>query len=237
MNTAAAHRILAAEDEAAIRDMLSFTLGAVGFEVMQSANAEQAWQQLQQQTPDLILLDWMLPGTHGVAFLQRLRQDARFATLPVIMLTAKGEELDQVQGFEAGADDYVVKPFSPRALVARIQAVLRRQGRGPAREEDTLQVGRLVLDAASHRVRCDDTPIALGPTEYRLLHLFMRHPDRVFTRAQLLDQVWGDHVVVEERTVDVHIRRLRKALAPAGCDGMVQTVRGAGYRLSDHEAD
>ena len=237
MSTAGAHRILVVEDEAAIRDMLSFTLGAVGFEVMQSANAEQAWQQLQQQTPDLILLDWMLPGTPGVAFLQRLRQDARFAALPVIMLTAKGEERDQVEGFEAGADDYVVKPFSPRALVARIQAVLRRQGRGTAREEDTLQVGRLVLDAASHRVHCDDTPIALGPTEYRLLHFFMRHPDRVFTRAQLLDQVWGDHVVVEERTVDVHIRRLRKALAPAGCDGMVQTVRGAGYRLSDHEAD
>jgi len=232
-----ANRILVVEDEAAIRDMLAFTLGAAGFEVVQSANAEQAWQQLQQQVPELILLDWMLPGMPGVNFLQRVRRDPRFARLPVIMLTAKGEEVDQVEGFEAGADDYVVKPFSPRALVARIQAVLRRQGGGTAQAVDTLRVGRLLLDDASHRVRCNDQPVNLGPTEYRLLHFFMRHPDRVFTRGQLLEQVWGGHVVVEERTVDVHIRRLRKALAPAGCDGMVQTVRGAGYRLSEHEAE
>lgn len=230
-------RILVVEDEAAIRDMLSFTLGAAGYVVLQSANAEQAWQQLQQQTPDLVLLDWMLPGTAGIAFLQRLRQDARFAHLPVIMLTAKGEEMDQVQGFEAGADDYVVKPFSPRALVARIQALLRRHGGRETQDSDTLRVGNLVLEAASHRVRCGEQPITLGPTEYRLLQFFMRHPDRVFTRAQLLDRVWGDHVVVEERTVDVHIRRLRKALEPACCERMVQTVRGAGYRLSEFEVE
>lgn len=230
-------RILVVEDEAAIRDMLAFTLGAAGYEVVQSANAEQAWQQLQQIKPDLVLLDWMLPGTSGVAFLQRLRQEARFSSLPVIMLTAKGEEVDQVEGFEAGADDYVVKPFSPRALVARIQAVLRRQHGEEGEAHQQLQVGCVQLDVVSHRVRCHDQPITLGPTEFRLLHFFMQHPDRVFTRTQLLDQVWGTHVVVEERTVDVHIRRLRKALVPAGCEGMVQTVRGAGYRFSEHEED
>ncbi|SIO05740.1 two component transcriptional regulator, winged helix family [Sulfurivirga caldicuralii] len=231
-------RILVVEDEAAIRDMLAFTLGAAGYEVVQSANAEQAWQQLQDRLPDLVLLDWMLPGTSGVAFLQRLRKDARFARLPVIMLTAKGEELDQVEGFEAGADDYVVKPFSPRALVARIGALLRRGGVSERRPEaDVLKVGDLVLERASHRVRCKGKPVALGPTEYRLLDFFMHNPDRVFTRTQLLDQVWGNHVVVEERTVDVHIRRLRKALEPAGCERMVQTVRGAGYRLSEFEGE
>ncbi len=232
--TPAVH-ILVVEDEAAIRDMLAFTLQTAGFEVSQASSAEQAWQQLSRHLPDLVLLDWMLPGTSGIAFLQRLRQHERFSTLPVILLTAKGEEQDQVNGFEAGADDYVVKPFSPRALVARIQAVLRRRAVLQGDDRPTLQIGPLSLDSESHRVRCGEHTLALGPTEFRLLQFFMRHPERVFTRAQLLDQVWGDHVVVEERTVDVHIRRLRKALAPAGCDGMVQTVRGAGYRLSEHE--
>jgi two-component system phosphate regulon response regulator PhoB len=223
-------RILVVEDEAAIRDMLAFTLQAAGFGVDLAANAEQAWQQLKKYKPDLVLLDWMLPGVSGVRFAQRLRDHAETAQIPIIMLTAKGEEADQVEGFEAGVDDYVVKPFSPRALVARIQAVLRRQGGHCSAMQ--LSVGALVLDVAAHRVFCHGKAVHIGPTEFKLLKHLMQHPDRVFSRGQLLDQVWGEHVVVEERTVDVHIRRLRKALADGGCDAYIQTVRGAGYRLA-----
>ena len=223
--------LLVVEDETAIRDMLAFTLTTAGFRVEEAANAEQAWQQLQQSRPDLMLLDWMLPGMSGMQLLQRLRQDPALRTLPVVMLTARGSEMDQVEGFEAGADDYVVKPFSPRALVARVQALLRRQ-RGEGTRREQIRIGPLELDLSGHRVECDGREISLGPTEFRLLAFFMQHPDRVFSRAQLLDHVWGAHVVVEERTVDVHIRRLRKALSDQQCDGMIQTVRGAGYRFS-----
>lgn len=225
-------RILVVEDEAAIRDMLSFTLQTAGYEVLQAANAEEAWRQLQSDVPDLVLLDWMLPGTSGVQLLQRLRQSSALSGLPVVMLTAKGAEQDQVEGFEAGADDYVVKPFSPKALVARIQAVLRRIGGQGSAPTDQLQAGPLRVDLAAHRVLCDGQEIHLGPTEFKLLQFLMAHPDRVFSRAQLLDQVWGEYVVVEERTVDVHIRRLRKALENGACADCVETVRGVGYRFS-----
>jgi two-component system phosphate regulon response regulator PhoB len=184
--------------------------------------------------PDLILLDWMLPGMSGIDLARRLRADARTRCVPIIMLTAKGEERDKVAGLESGADDYVTKPFSPRELQARIQAVLRR-GR-PQASEDAVEAGGLRLDPASHRVTAAGSPVNLGPTEFRLLHFLMTHAERVHSRDQLLDQVWGDHVFVEERTVDVHIRRLRAALEPSGLDRLVQTVRGSGYRFSVAEA-
>lgn len=230
-----ATQILVVEDEAAIRDMLCFTLQTAGYEVLQAANAEEAWRILQREAPDLVLLDWMLPGTSGIQLLQRLRHNGALAGMPVIMLTAKGAEQDQVEGFDAGADDYVVKPFSPKALVARIQAVLRRiEGHGGQQEQ--LQSGLLRVDLAAHRVLCCGEQVHLGPTEFKLLSFLMSHPERVFSRAQLLDQVWGEHVVVEERTVDVHIRRLRKALEAGGCADCVETVRGVGYRFSGSHA-
>ena len=182
--------------------------------------------------PDLVLLDWMLPGASGVEFARRLRADERTSDIPIIMLTARGEEQDKVSALEIGADDYVTKPFSPRELVARIKAVLRR--RAPQTTEDVVELGGLRLDPATHRVSADETALALGPTEFRLLHFLMTHPERVHSRAQLLDQVWGDHVFVEERTVDVHIRRLRCALEPSQHDALIQTVRGSGYRFSVH---
>ena len=180
--------------------------------------------------PDLILLDWMLPGMSGVELARRLRGDGRLKTIPIIMLTARSEERDKVQGLETGADDYMTKPFSPRELLARIKAVLRR--RAPQMTEDAVETGGLRLDPVSHRVFGDLKPLDLGPTEFRLLHFLMTHPERVYSRAQLLDQVWGDHVFVEERTVDVHIRRLRSVLEASGHDRLIQTVRGAGYRFS-----
>ncbi|MBP6802255.1 MAG: phosphate regulon transcriptional regulator PhoB, partial [Zoogloea sp.] len=183
--------------------------------------------------PDLILLDWMLPGMSGVEFAKRLRSEERTRSIPLIMLTARGEEQDKVAGLEAGADDYVTKPFSPRELVARIKAVLRR--RAPETTEDAVEIGGLRLDPATHRLAANGNPVNLGPTEFRLLHFLMTHPERVHSRAQLLDQVWGDHVFVEERTVDVHIRRLRSALEPSNHDGLVQTVRGSGYRFSTQQ--
>ncbi len=223
--------ILVIEDEAAIRDMLSFTLTAANYKVIEAPNAEQGWQLLLEHQPDCVLLDWMLPGVSGVSLARRIRQHEQTRATPIIMLTAKGEENDQVQGFEAGADDYVVKPFSPRALVARVQAILRRQSPDKMQSE-LIQTGKLKLDLSSYRFTVDGQEVKLGPTEFKLVHFFMTHPNRVYTRLQLLDQVWGESVVVEERTVDVHIRRLRKLLDPVNAADVIQTVRGAGYRFS-----
>ncbi|MGD8785065.1 MAG: phosphate regulon transcriptional regulator PhoB [Thioalkalispiraceae bacterium] len=222
--------ILIVEDEAAIREMLNFSLGRAGFAVHEAADARQAQDLMDKSVPDLILLDWMLPGISGVDLANKLRQAKRTHKVPIIMLTARGEEDSKIKGLEAGADDYVTKPFSTRELIARINAVLRRTG-GEV-EGDVLQAGDLKLDTVGHRVTINNQPLELGPTEFRLLHFFMTHAERVFSRSQLLDQVWGDHVYIEERTVDVHIRRLRRALEPHGCDKFIQTVRGAGYRFS-----
>lgn len=224
-------RILIIEDEAAIRDMLKFTLTASEYEVNEASNAEEGWKLALANKPDLILLDWMMPGTSGVALAQRLRQNDKTSDIPIIMLTARGEEDDQVQGFDAGADDYVIKPFSPRALVARIQALLRRQSSEKV-QTDQITAGNMLLDLESHRFYVSDEEIKLGPTEFKLVHFFMSHPNRVFSRTQLLDHVWGVNVVVEERTVDVHIRRLRKLLEPTNVADYIQTIRGSGYRFS-----
>ncbi|MBF6057186.1 MULTISPECIES: phosphate regulon transcriptional regulator PhoB [Thiomicrorhabdus] len=223
--------ILIIEDEAAIRDMLKFTLNSSGYQVLEAENAEEGGKIALDTQPDLILLDWMLPGISGVSLAQRLKQSDKTAAIPVIMLTARGEEEDQVKGFDAGADDYVVKPFSPRALVARVQAQLRRQT-VDKKNSDRLEVGRMTLDLSSHRFFVDDNEIKLGPTEFKLVQFFISHPNRVYSRAQLLDQVWGVNIVVEERTVDVHIRRLRKLLEPVEVADYIQTIRGAGYRFS-----
>jgi len=223
-------RILIVEDEAAIADMVVFALKRAGFEAVSSPDASAAQSAIMEKVPDLILLDWMLPGLSGVEYARRLRRDELTRDIPVIMLTARGEESDRVLGLESGADDYVVKPFSTRELIARIKAVLRRSS--AMGDEETIELGGLKLDAASHRIFANDKPIPMGPTEYRLLAFFMSHAERVYTRTQLLDNVWGGNVYVEERTVDVHIRRLRKTLEPFGFDEFIQTVRGAGYRFS-----
>ena len=227
-------QILIVDDEPAIRDMVAFALRKGDFEPVHAGDAREAQTAIADRVPDLILLDWMLPGTSGLELARRWRREALTRDIPIIMLTARGEENDRVGGFEAGVDDYVVKPFSARELLARIRAVLRR-----SREDDddgSVQVGALRIDGAAHRVFADIDgtahPIQMGPTEYRLLHFFMTHAERVYTRAQLLDHVWGGSVYVEERTVDVHIRRLRKTLEPHALDAMVQTVRGSGYRFS-----
>jgi two-component system phosphate regulon response regulator PhoB len=227
-------RILIVDDEPAIREMVAYALRKGEYEPMHAGDAREAQAAIADRVPDLILLDWMLPGTSGLELARRWRREELTRDVPIIMLTARGEENDRVGGLEAGVDDYVVKPFSARELLARIRAVMRR-----SREDDedgSVQVGALRIDGAAHRVfaRQDggDTPIAIGPTEYRLLHFFMTHPERVYSRSQLLDHVWGGSVYVEERTVDVHIRRLRKTLEPTALDDMVQTVRGAGYRFS-----
>ena len=222
--------ILVIEDEPAIQELISYNLKQAGHQALKADNAEQALNLVQNALPDLILLDWMLPGISGVEFARRLRSDKRTKTIPIIMLTARSEEQDKLTGLETGADDYITKPFSPRELNARVKAVLRR--RAPQMTDDMVQVGGLRLDPASHRVTGNSTPVDLGPTEFRLLHFLMTHPERVHSRTQLLDQVWGDHVFVEERTVDVHIRLLRKALEPTALDSLIQTVRGTGYRLS-----
>jgi two-component system phosphate regulon response regulator PhoB len=222
------------EDEPAIQALIAANLRRHGHGVIAAMDAESALRQVNQALPDLILLDWMLPGMSGLDFARRLRADVRTKHVPIIMLTARGEERDKVMGLEGGADDYVTKPFSPRELLARIQAVLRR-GR-PQATEDIVDAGGLKLDPTAHRVSAAGSPVALGPTEFRLLHFLMTHPERVHSRDQLLDQVWGDHVFVEERTVDVHIRRLRAALEPSGLDKLVQTVRGSGYRFSTEDA-
>lgn len=222
--------ILIVEDEQAIREMVAFALTGVGYEVGEAADARQAQTIISERLPDLILLDWMLPGISGIDFARRLKKEELTRELPIILLTARAEEEDKVQGLEGGADDYVTKPFSPRELVARIRAVLRRGG--PGTEDEILQANGLMLDLASHRVSTGDALLEMGPTEYRLLEFFMSHPERVYSRGQLLDRVWGSNVYVEERTVDVHIRRLRKALEPFGHEALIQTVRGAGYRFS-----
>jgi len=225
--------ILVVEDEPAIQMLIATNLRRYGHLVIAALDAETAMRQINEALPDLILLDWMLPGMSGLEFARRLRSDARTKNVPIIMLTARGEERDKVTGLESGADDYVTKPFSPRELLARIQAVLRR-GR-PQATEDAVEAGGLRLDPSSHRVFAAGNQVNLGPTEFRLLHFLMTHPERVHSRDQLLDQVWGDHVFVEERTVDVHIRRLRAALEESGLDRLVQTVRGSGYRFSTAE--
>ncbi|AKU09999.1 phosphate regulon transcriptional regulatory protein [Azoarcus sp. CIB] len=225
-----AANILLVEDEPAIQELIAANLGRAGHHVVRAGDAETAQRIVRDALPDLVLLDWMLPGMSGIELARRLRADERTRTIPIIMLTARGEEQDKVAGLEMGADDYITKPFSPRELVARIKAVLRR--RAPQATEDPVELGGLCLDPATHRVAAGERPVTLGPTEFRLLHFLMTHPERVHSRAQLLDQVWGDHVFVEERTVDVHVRRLRAALEPVGHDGLIQTVRGSGYRLS-----
>ena len=222
--------ILVVEDEPAIQELIAYNLKQAGHQPLRADNAEQAMNLVQSALPDLVLLDWMLPGQSGIDFARRLRTDKRTRTVPIIMLTARSDEQDKLMGLDAGADDYITKPFSPRELNARIKAVLRR--RAPQMTDDVVQLGGLKLDPASHRISGNGEPVVLGPTEFRLLHFLMTHPERVHSRTQLLDQVWGDHVFVEERTVDVHIRRLRKALEPTRLDRLVQTVRGTGYRFS-----
>jgi two-component system phosphate regulon response regulator PhoB len=222
--------ILVVEDEPAIQILIASNLRRAGHTVATALSADAAFTHLNNALPDLILLDWMLPGMSGLDFMRRLRGDLRTNHVPVIMLTAKTDESDRVTGLENGADDYITKPFSPRELLARIQAVLRR-GR-PQASIEAVTTGPLKLDPTSRRVTIDGSQIGIGPTEFRLLHFLMTHPDHVHSRDQLLDQVWGDHVFIEERSVDVHIRRLRAALEPAGAEGMIQTVRGRGYRFS-----
>jgi len=224
--------ILVVEDDLAIRNMLCFSLKQVGFNCESVADAEQGFVYLTKQKADLILLDWMLPGMDGITFIQRLRDKEHLADIPVIMLTAKGESEDMVKGLSIGADDYVNKPFSPPELFARINAVLRRCGADESDEDKPLEVADLVLDMQSHRVTVQGKRLTLGPTEFRLLHFFMQHPERAYSRVNLLDYVWGDRVYIEERTVDVHIRRLRKALEPSGHEDLLQTVRGVGYRFA-----
>jgi two-component system phosphate regulon response regulator PhoB len=222
--------VLVVEDEAAILELIAVNLESAGHHVLRSADAEQALTIIRQTLPDLVLLDWMLPGQSGMAIARHLRGSERTRAIPIIMLTAKSEEQDKIIGLEAGADDYVTKPFSPRELLARIKAVMRR--RAPQMTDDVIETQGLRLDPAAHRVSGNGLALGLGPTEFRLLHFFMTHAERVHTRAQLLDQVWGDHVFVEERTVDVHIRRLRKALEASGHDALIETVRGTGYRFT-----
>jgi len=224
-----AARILVVEDDPAIQELIRFTLEKAGLGAALAGSAEEALAQLKEALPDVVLIDWMLPRMSGLALARQLRDGARTEKLPLIMVTARGEEADRVAGLEQGADDYLVKPFSPRELVARIQAVLRR--RAPHAAETTLVAGPLLLDPLSYEVTLDGLAVDLAPTEFKLLRFFMAHPGRVFTRAQVLDQVWGDHVFIEERTVDVHIRRLRQALGPEG-EQMIETVRGAGYKLA-----
>jgi len=221
--------VLIVEDEPAILELIGVNLEHAGFETLRAQSAEEASRLLGEVLPDLVLLDWMLPGQSGLALARRLRSDARTRELPLIFLTARAEEPDKVAGLEAGADDYVTKPFSTKELVARIRSVLRR--RKPQHGDAPVEIAGLMLDPLAHRVSGNGRPLALGPTEFRLLHYLMTHPNRVYSRAQLLDEVWGDHVFIEERTVDVHIRRLRQALAPSGHDALVETVRGSGYAL------
>ena len=222
--------ILLVEDEAAIREMVSLALERAGFTVWQAEDGGQAEKLLVDVMPDLLLLDWMLPGISGIELARRLRRDEVTRDVPIIMLTARTEEEDTIRGLDSGVDDYMTKPFSPRELIARINALLRRTS--PTQADGTLDAGGLVLDTHSHRVTAKGDAIDMGPTEFRLLQFFMAHPERVYSRAQLLDMVWSRGSFVEERTVDVHIRRLRKALENSGFDSMVQTVRGAGYRFS-----
>jgi len=222
-------KILVVEDERAIRDMLAFNLGRAGYEVRPAGDGREARAAIADAQPDLVVMDWMLPDVSGLELTRQLKRDPQTKEIPVIMLTARAEEDDRVAGLDGGADDYIVKPFSSRELLARIRAALRRTA---GAEGEVVAVGDLKLDGASHQVTVGSAEVALGPTEYRLLEFFMRHRDRVYSRGQLLDRVWGGTVYVEERTVDVHIRRLRKALTPFGYDRLIRTVRGAGYRFT-----
>lgn len=223
-------RILIVEDEPAIREMVGVALSRADFELTEAGNATDALISISDDVPDLILLDWMLPGSSGLDFARRLKKDELTRHIPIIMLTARGEETDKITGLDTGADDYITKPFSPRELVSRIKAVLRRVS--PQPESETIEADGLRLDLASHRVTVHNSILEIGPTEYKMLFFFMSHPDRVYSRGQLLDRIWGSNVYVEERTVDVHIRRLRKLLSQYGHDRFIQTVRGAGYRFS-----
>ena len=227
-------KVLVVEDESAIAELVAINLRHAGFEVTIAASADQAQASVDRVLPDLVLLDWMLPGQSGLALAKQWRSQARTRELPIIMLTARGEEGDRVAGLDAGADDYLAKPFSPKELLARIRAVLRRKA--PEALDSAIEIGGLKLDPGTRRVtRAFDgvsREVKLGPTEFRLLHFFMAHPERVHSRAQLLDRVWGDHVFIEERTVDVHVKRLREALQPVQCAQLIETVRGAGYRLT-----
>jgi two-component system phosphate regulon response regulator PhoB len=222
--------ILVVEDESAIAELISINLRHSGFEVTIAATANQAQAVVDGALPDLIILDWMLPGQSGLALAKRWRLETRTKKLPIIMLTARADEADKISGLDAGADDYLTKPFSTKELLARIRAVLRRKA--PEALDTIVEVGALKIDPATRRVSRGTTEVKLGATEFRLLHFFMTHPERVHSRAQLLDRVWGDHVFIEERTVDVHVKRLREALTPVQCAHMIETVRGAGYRLT-----
>ena len=230
-----AQRILIVEDEPSIAELIAINLTHAGFRVEKAMQTELALSMMKDELPDLLILDWMLPGKSGVQFAKELRANDRTRGLPILMLTAKSEESDKVLGLDSGADDYVTKPFSPKELVARVRAILRRQS--PIENTGPLKIGSLKLDPSSHRVLAewpgsDPKPIALGPTEFRLLQYFMANPERVHSRASLLDKVWGNEVYIEERTVDVHIKRLRAALAPYNCDRFIETVRGSGYRIT-----
>jgi two-component system phosphate regulon response regulator PhoB len=228
-------RILIVDDEAAIREMIAIALELAGFQCLQAEDALAAHHLIVDERPSLILLDWMLPGLSGIELARRLKRDESTREIPVIMLTARGEEDNKIQGLDAGADDYITKPFSTRELISRIRAVLRRTSSLSA--EKALEAGGLRLDPVSQRVTADDNVVEMGPTEYRMLAFFMSHPERAYSRTQLLDQVWGGNVYVEDRTIDVHIRRLRKALEAWGYDRFIQTVRGTGYRFSTRVDD
>lgn len=223
-------KILIVEDEPAIQELLAFNVTQGGFQAVCAEDADSAWREIRSQVPDLILLDWMLPSTSGVTLARQLRADAATRDIPIIMLTARSEERDKVAGLESGADDYITKPFSPRELMARLRAALRRHA--PKTPDEVIAIGGVELSPSQHRASAKGSDLDLGPTEFRLLQFFMTHPERVHSRAQLLDQVWGTQAFVEERTVDVHIRRLRAVLEPSGLDTLVQTVRGSGYRFS-----
>lgn len=225
--------IMVVEDEPAIQELLALNLNQAGHNVIRAMSVEQAQSLMKETLPDLIILDWMLPGVSGIEYARKIKSDEYTKSTPIIMLTARGEEIDKVRGLEVGADDYVTKPFSPRELNARIKAVLRR--RAPQMTDDPIEIAGLRLDPVTHRVTGHGETLDLGPTEFKLLHYFMSNPERVHSRTQVLDRVWGDRVFVEDRTVDVHIRRLRRALAQSGHEEMIQTVRGVGYRFSGQQ--
>ena len=222
--------ILIVEDESPILELLALNISQAGYNPLRAISAEHAEKLINEALPDMILLDWMLPGMSGIDFAKKLRSNALTKTIPIIMLTARSDELDKVKGLEVGADDYITKPFSPRELNARIKAVLRRKA--PELTEDILKINGLELNPVSHRVTGNNKPLEMGPTEFRLLHFFMSNPERVYSRSQLLDKVWGSQIFIEDRTVDVHIRRLRNILAQSQHENLIQTVRGSGYRLS-----
>lgn len=228
-------RVLVVEDEAAIAELITLNLRHAGFEVVVAPDGEAAQNEVDRVLPDLVLLDWMLPGASGLSLAKRWRGQQRTKDLPVIMLTARAEETDKVAGLDAGADDYLTKPFSTQELMARVRAVLRRKA--PQALDSAVEIVGLRLDPATRRVSCDEQDVKIGPTEFKLLHFFMTHPERVHSRAQLLDRVWGDHVFIEERTVDVHVKRLREALSPVQRSQLIETVRGAGYRLTQQLAE